>query len=100
MIVHWPAGTNETGEVRTQYLHVIDIMPTVLAACGVPAPAGLPGVDLLDAKAVAVVIACEHQCMATRGVKKRGAETITTQCVGLWATDAQARAEVLRMLED
>ncbi len=31
----------------------IDIMPTVLAACGVPAPAGLPGVDLLDAKAVA-----------------------------------------------
>ena len=31
----------------------IDIMPTVLAACGVPAPAGLPGIDLLDAKAVA-----------------------------------------------
>ena len=31
----------------------IDIMPTVLAACGVPAPAGLPGVDLLDDKAVA-----------------------------------------------
>lgn len=56
--------------------------------------------DALDAKAVAVVIACEHQCMATRGVKKRGAETITTQCVGLWATDAQARTEVLRMLED
>ena len=31
----------------------IDILPTVLAACGVPAPAGLPGVDLLDEKAVA-----------------------------------------------
>jgi uncharacterized sulfatase len=31
----------------------IDIMPTVLAACDVPAPAGLPGVDLLDDKAVA-----------------------------------------------
>ena len=31
----------------------IDIMPTVLAACGVPAPAGLPGVDLLDDKAMA-----------------------------------------------
>lgn len=56
--------------------------------------------DTLDAKAVAVVIACEHQCMATRGVKKRGAETITTQCLGLWQTDAQARTEVLRMLED
>jgi uncharacterized sulfatase len=31
----------------------IDIMPTVLAACGVAPPAGLPGVNLLDTKAVA-----------------------------------------------
>jgi uncharacterized sulfatase len=31
----------------------IDIMPTILAAAGVPAPAGLPGIDLLDEKAVA-----------------------------------------------
>lgn len=30
----------------------LDIMPTVLAACGVPAPVGLPGVNLLDDKAV------------------------------------------------
>ncbi|MEI6239346.1 MAG: sulfatase-like hydrolase/transferase [Planctomycetia bacterium] len=32
---------------------VIDIMPTVLAACGVESPAGLPGVNLLDDRAVA-----------------------------------------------
>ncbi len=31
----------------------IDIMPTVLAACGAPLPAGLPGVNLLDSQAVA-----------------------------------------------
>lgn len=31
----------------------IDIMPTILAAAGVPRPAGLPGVDLLDAESVA-----------------------------------------------
>ncbi len=31
----------------------LDIMPTVLAACGVSAPAGLPGVNLLDERAVA-----------------------------------------------
>jgi uncharacterized sulfatase len=31
----------------------IDILPTVLAACGVDAPAGLPGVNLLDPRAVA-----------------------------------------------
>ena len=31
----------------------LDLLPTVLAACGVPAPAGLPGVNLLDDAAVA-----------------------------------------------
>jgi|GEM_PF-33535 len=31
----------------------LDLLPTILGSCRVPAPAGLPGVDLLDAKAVA-----------------------------------------------
>jgi arylsulfatase A-like enzyme len=31
----------------------LDILPTILAACDVAAPAGLPGVDLLDPRAVA-----------------------------------------------
>jgi len=31
----------------------LDILPTVLAACGAAAPAGLPGVNLLDERAVA-----------------------------------------------
>jgi arylsulfatase A-like enzyme len=31
----------------------LDILPTVLAACGVPLPVGLPGVNLLDQAAVA-----------------------------------------------
>ena len=31
----------------------LDILPTVLAACDVPVPAGLPGVNLLDPQAVA-----------------------------------------------
>lgn len=31
----------------------LDILPTVLAACGVAPPSGLPGIDLLDPRAVA-----------------------------------------------
>ncbi len=31
----------------------LDILPTMLAACGVPAPDGLPGLNLLDAEKVA-----------------------------------------------
>ncbi len=46
LIVHWPAGIEEgsRGEVREQFVHVVDLMPTVLAACGVAAPEAVDGV--------------------------------------------------------
>jgi arylsulfatase A-like enzyme len=37
-IVHWPNGIRATGEIRTQFAHVIDVAPTVLEAAGLPAP--------------------------------------------------------------
>lgn len=52
----------------------------------------------LDARGVAVVIAAQHECMSTRGVRQRGANTVTTQVTGVWADDPQARAEILRQL--
>jgi arylsulfatase len=45
MIVHWPGGIRQQGEVRTQFHHVIDIVPTVLECVGVPAPANFQGVN-------------------------------------------------------
>ena len=35
LVVHWPDGIETGGEVRSQFCHVIDLMPTVLDACGV-----------------------------------------------------------------
>jgi len=52
----------------------------------------------LGARGVAVVIAAEHQCMSSRGVRKHGARTLTTQVTGVYADDAVARAEILRQL--
>jgi arylsulfatase A-like enzyme len=43
-IVSWPAGIKARGEIRTQYAHIIDIVPTVLDALGVQAPAIIRGV--------------------------------------------------------
>lgn len=37
-IVHWPNGIRAKGEVRSQFCHVIDVAPTVLAAAGIPEP--------------------------------------------------------------
>ena len=33
-IVHWPAGIEARGEIRSQFHHVIDVAPTVLEAAG------------------------------------------------------------------
>jgi len=44
-ILSWPAAMAARGEVRTQYAHAIDMVPTVLDALGVEAPAAIRGVE-------------------------------------------------------
>ncbi len=44
-IVHWPAGIESRGEVRSQFSHVIDVAPTVLEAAGLPEPTFVNGVQ-------------------------------------------------------
>ena len=38
LVVHWPAGIEAHGEVRHQFHHVIDVLPTILEVAGLPAP--------------------------------------------------------------
>ena len=43
-ILAWPAGTTARGEVRDQYAHAIDMVPTVLDALGIEPPEAIRGV--------------------------------------------------------
>ena len=43
-IVHWPKGIKAKGEIRTQYAHAIDMVPTVLDALGIEPPTSIKGV--------------------------------------------------------
>ena len=43
-ILHWPTGTKARGEVRDQYAHLIDMVPTVLDLLGIDPPATIRGV--------------------------------------------------------
>src|SRR2546427_12276692 len=43
-IVHWPRGIQAKGEIRTQYAHAIDMVPTVLDALGIQPAAVIKGV--------------------------------------------------------
>jgi len=43
-IVHWPKGIEVKGEVRPQYCHAIDMVPTVLEVLGIDPPTNIRGV--------------------------------------------------------
>jgi arylsulfatase A-like enzyme len=43
-IVFWPRGIQARGEVRSQYAHIIDLVPTVLEAIGLETPQTLRGI--------------------------------------------------------
>ncbi|MCC8363608.1 arylsulfatase [Lysobacter sp. A6] len=38
MVIHWPKGIQAKGELRHQYHHCTDIVPTILECCGVAFP--------------------------------------------------------------
>jgi len=44
MILSWPAGIKDRGGLRTQFHHVIDVVPTILEAANIPEPDVVNGV--------------------------------------------------------
>jgi len=44
MAVSWPARIKDKGALREQFIHVIDVMPTILEAAGIQAPEVVDGV--------------------------------------------------------
>ena len=44
LVISWPARIRDVGTMRTQWRHVIDIVPTILEAAGIPQPEIVNGV--------------------------------------------------------
>ncbi len=44
MVVHWPNGIDQTGQVRSQFTHVIDVAPTIYELASIPAPEMVNGI--------------------------------------------------------
>jgi arylsulfatase len=44
LVIHWPKGIKAKGEVRHQYHHSTDIVPTILDVCGLKMPTTYRGV--------------------------------------------------------
>jgi arylsulfatase A-like enzyme len=45
MVVSWPDGIGESGGLRSQFTHAIDIGPTILEVAGIPEPESVDGIE-------------------------------------------------------
>ena len=45
LVVHWPERITDTGGLRSQFTHVIDVAPTILDVAGIPVPASVDGIE-------------------------------------------------------
>ncbi len=45
MVVSWPARIKDKGALREQFIHVIDVVPTILEAAGITAPKMVDGIQ-------------------------------------------------------
>ena len=55
-------------------------------------------VEHLDPAGVIVVIEAEHLCMSMRGVRKAGAQTVTSAVRGIFERNAATRAEAMSLI--
>jgi Sulfatase len=44
MAVSWPARIKDRGALREQFVHVVDVVPTILEVSGIPAPEAVDGI--------------------------------------------------------
>jgi arylsulfatase len=45
MVVSWPGRIKDKGGLRSQFAHVIDVVPTILEVAGIAAPARFNGIE-------------------------------------------------------
>jgi len=89
LVISWPKGIRSCGEVRSQYHHVTDIVPTILDCCGVKMPDTVNGVKQVplvgvsmcytfdDAKAPTRKVTQYYEMLGNRAIWSKGWKAVT-----------------------
>lgn len=84
LVISWPKRIKARGEIRNQYYHSTDIVPTILEACGVPIPDVVNGVKQAPFAGVSMVSSFDDanaptkketqyfELVGTRGIWSKG----------------------------
>ncbi len=98
-VVHWPRGIAARGELRTQFTHAIDVLPTLLELIGVDAPATIAGIEqspiegtsfadaLRDASAPEAHTTQYFEMLGTRGIYHEGYKAVAFKPLGAMYDD-------------
>jgi arylsulfatase len=85
LVISWPKGIKARGEVRSQYHHSVDIVPTILEACGIEMPDKVNGVDQSPLSGISMAYTFKgdgatrketqyYEMLGTRGIWHKGLE--------------------------
>ena len=89
LVISWPKRIKSRGQVRDQYHHVTDIVPTILDCCGVKMPKTVDGVEQTpqvgtsmrytfdDAKAPTKRVTQYYEMLGSRGIWHKGWKAVT-----------------------
>jgi len=66
LIVFWPKGVKDKGGIRTQYSHVIDLLPTTLDLVGLKAPEQIRGIQQQEIEGTSFAYSIDDAKAATR----------------------------------
>ena len=66
LIAYWPKGIKDKGGIRTQYSHVIDLLPTTLDLVGIKAPEQIRGIKQQPIEGTSLAYSIDDAKAATR----------------------------------
>ncbi|MFM0643622.1 arylsulfatase [Paraburkholderia bryophila] len=99
MVISWPAHIKEDGQIRSQWHHVIDILPTVLDVSHVPQPVEVNGVKQRPIEGVSMAYTFDQpntpstrrtqyfELFGNRAIYHDGWIAATTPIAPPWATE-------------
>ncbi len=99
LIVHWPAGAGRLGQTRHQYVHAIDLAPTLLELIGIEPPDEIAGVvqhpfdgvsfahTLADADAASTRTTQYYEMLGSRGIYHDGWKAVVFHPLPMAAYD-------------
>jgi len=101
--ISWPGHITDLGGIRTQFHHLIDIVPTILEAAGIPAPDTVDGIPQKPIEGVSMVYTFDKanasapstrktqyfEMICNRGIYNDGWYACTTPPVPPWVLNSK-----------